>query len=292
MAQLRIGTCSWKYDSWRGLVYSQDQKINYLKEYSQTYDTVEIDQWFWSLRDLNKIILPRKDVVINYKESVTPSFKFTVKLPDSVTLTHIHRAEKENQFIPNHHFLSHDLLEEFIASIKPLHKNLGPLMFQFEYLNKEKIKSQFEFQGLMREFAAKLRNEFQFAIETRNPDYLNETYFQFLRDNKFGHVFLHGYNMPPVFDVYEKFKDYIKGYTVIRLHGPDRQGIETRAKGEWNKIIDPKDAELEKIINMVKELLERKIDIYLNVNNYYEGSAPLTIQKIKKLLSKDDHELN
>lgn len=285
MAQLRIGTCSWKYDSWRGILYSQEEKINYLKEYSQVYDTVEIDQWFWSLRDLNKIILPRKDVVINYKESVTPSFRFTVKIPNSITLTHMHRAEKENQFIPNHHFLSHDLLDEFIVSIKPLHKNLGPLMFQFEYLNKEKIKSQFEFQGIIREFAVKLPGEFHFAIESRNPNYLNETYFQFLRDNKLGHVFLQGYYMPPVFDIYRKFKDYIKDYTVIRLHGPDRQGIETRSKGEWNKIIDSKDSELENIIIMIREILDRKIDIYLNVNNYYEGSAPLTIQKIKKLLS-------
>ncbi len=286
MAQLRIGTCSWKYDSWREILYSQEQKINYLKEYSQVYDTVEIDQWFWSLRDINKIILPRKDVVVNYKESVTPGFRFTVKLPNSITLTHLHRAGKENQFIPNHHFLSHDLLEEFIVSIKPLHKNLGPMMFQFEYLNKEKIKSQFEFQGLIREFASKLPEEFQFSIETRNPNYLNETYFQFLRDNKLGHVFLQGYYMPPVFNIYKKYKDYIKGYTVIRLHGPDRQGIETRSNGEWNKIIDPKDSELEKIIIMIRELLDRKVDIYLNVNNHYEGSAPLTIQKIKKLLNK------
>ncbi len=46
MSQLRIGTCSWKYDSWRGLVYSNEPKINYLKEYSKHFNTVEIDQWF------------------------------------------------------------------------------------------------------------------------------------------------------------------------------------------------------------------------------------------------------
>ena len=39
---LRIGTCSWKYDSWRGLVYSDQKSLNYLQEYSQQYNTVEI----------------------------------------------------------------------------------------------------------------------------------------------------------------------------------------------------------------------------------------------------------
>lgn len=287
MTQLRIGTCSWKYDSWRGLIYSQDEKINYLKEYSQQFDTVEIDQWFWSLRDLNKIVLPRKDVVQNYKESVTPSFRFSVKIPNSITLTHIYRDDKDKPLIPNHHFLSHDLLEEFLTSLKPIHKNLGPLTFQFEYLNQEKIKSQFEFQGLIREFVDKLKWDFQFAIEIRNPSYLNETYFQFLRDNKLSHVFLQGHSMPDVFDIHKKYKDYIKGYALVRLDGADKKGIETRSGGEWNKIVDPKDPELDKIVLMIKELLERKIDVYLFVNNYYEGSAPLTIQKIKKLLSEN-----
>jgi uncharacterized protein YecE (DUF72 family) len=43
---IRIGTCSWKYDSWKGIVYSESKSKNYLKEYSQKFNTVEIDQWF------------------------------------------------------------------------------------------------------------------------------------------------------------------------------------------------------------------------------------------------------
>lgn len=34
MAGIRIGTCSWKYDCWRGLVYPLKGKINHLKEYA------------------------------------------------------------------------------------------------------------------------------------------------------------------------------------------------------------------------------------------------------------------
>ena len=286
MAELRIGTCSWKYDSWRGLIYTDDPEINYLKEYSRVFNYVEIDQWFWSLQGTNKIDLPKSEIVKNYKESVPPDFKFSVKIPNSITLTHYYKKEKDETSIQNHHFLSLDILNEFINLIKPIHKNLGPLMFQFEYLNKEKMKSQYEFQGLFREFASSLPQKFLYSIETRNPNYLNESYFQFLRDNKLGHVFLHGYYMPPVYDIYNKYKDYIKNFTVIRLHGPDRKGIEQRTGGKWNKIVDPKNEELEKIVLMILELLERKVDVYLNINNHYEGSAPLTILRIKNILSQ------
>ena len=34
-ATLRIGTCSWKYPSWEGLVYSKATGINYLEEYAR-----------------------------------------------------------------------------------------------------------------------------------------------------------------------------------------------------------------------------------------------------------------
>ncbi|MBI5661997.1 MAG: DUF72 domain-containing protein [Ignavibacterium album] len=36
---------------------------------------------------------------------------------------------------------------------------------------------------------------------------------------------------------------------------------------------------------MIRYLSEKRIDVYVNVNNHYEGSAPLTIRKLKELLS-------
>ena len=49
---LRMGTCSWKYDFWKGLVYDPDKRYrpdDYLADYAKYFNTVEIDQWFWSL---------------------------------------------------------------------------------------------------------------------------------------------------------------------------------------------------------------------------------------------------
>ena len=50
--QLKIGTCSWKYDSWKGLVYERDRPYrpdDYLPDYAKYYNPVEIDRWFWSV---------------------------------------------------------------------------------------------------------------------------------------------------------------------------------------------------------------------------------------------------
>ena len=45
-----------------------------------------------------------------------------------------------------------------------------------------------------------------------------------------------------------------------------------------------RDEELKDIVEMIKDLNNRGIDVYLNVNNHYEGCAPMTIEKIIKLL--------
>lgn len=39
-----FGACSWKYDSWRGIIYPENGEINYLKEYSKYFKTIEINQ--------------------------------------------------------------------------------------------------------------------------------------------------------------------------------------------------------------------------------------------------------
>ena len=42
---LRIGTCSWKYDAWRGLVYDPAKTYkpyDYLADYARTFDIVEV----------------------------------------------------------------------------------------------------------------------------------------------------------------------------------------------------------------------------------------------------------
>jgi uncharacterized protein YecE (DUF72 family) len=283
----RFGTCSWKYDSWKGIIYSNEKDINYLQEYSRHYSTVEIDQWFWSLFPQNKVLLPDKNVVEEYNSSTPDDFLFTIKVPNSLTLTHFYNRNKKEPLVPNPYFLSVELFNEFISSIKSINKKTACLIFQFEYLNKQKMKSLDEFQTSFRQFHSQLNGlEIPLAVEIRNPDYLNENYFSFINDLDMAHVFLEGYFMPPVAEIYNKYKKFIKDFTVLRLHGPDRTGIEKISKENWDKIYIDRSGEILKLVKLIKEIQRMEVDIFAYVNNHFEGSAPLTIRRIQSGLKK------
>jgi len=285
MSQLRIGTCSWKYDSWIGLVYSEGVGKHYLREYAGQYNSVEVDQWFWSLHGEDKISQPHEKVVREYVESVPRDFRFTVKVPNSITLTHFYRRSRTEPLVENPHFLSPTLFERFLSAVAAMESQLGMLIFQFEYLNRKKMPSQQDFHHRLAEFFRLCDRRLPSAVEIRNPNYLNDDYFRFLQENDLSAVFLQGYHMPPITDIYGHFGRHLQAPVVIRLHGPDREGMEEKTGGRWNRLVVHRDEELDAICAMVNDLLHRGLDVYLNVNNHYEGSAPLTIERIKERLA-------
>jgi uncharacterized protein YecE (DUF72 family) len=271
---VRIGTCSWKYPSWAGLVYSQPEGIDYLAEYATRFSSVEVDQWFWAMPD------PR--VAESYAASVPETFRFTVKAPNTLTWANL-SARKGQEPGPNPRFLSPDTFVEFLRLLDPLRSRLGMVMLQFEYLNRKKMASLDEFLKRLDAFLASVPAGWPVAVETRNGNYLTDSYFSLLRDRGAAHVFLQGYWMPPVAGVYAKFRDRIAGAAVIRLHGPDREGMEEKSGGAWDRIVEPRDGELKDISDMVREMGSRNLDVYLNINNHFEGSAPLTIDRLRGL---------
>jgi len=266
-------------------VYSQSKSTNFLQEYSKHFSTVEVDQWFWSLFKGNKVVLPKAEVVREYAASVPPGFLFSIKIPNSITLTHHYEKSKTAPPVPNPYFLSTELMGKFLLTLEPIKDHVGPLIFQFEYLNKNKMASLRHFVELFESFLLGIPKGYMYCVEIRNPNFLKEEYFQFLADRQLGHVFLQGYYMPSIFELYEKYKERLSNPVVLRLHGSDRQGIEERTKNSWDKIVCPKDDELLSLKNMVADLRKRQRQVFINVNNHYEGSAPRTIEKIKNLLA-------
>lgn len=279
---LHLGTCSWKYPGWRGLVYTDESHPNYLQQYAQKYDCVEIDQWFWSLFGPGKVVLPQPAVVAEYAAAVPASFRFGVKMPNALTLTHFRPAAKSDPLVPNPHFLSVDLLRAFLERLEPLAQQLGPLMFQFEYLNRNKMSSQDEFHDRLGKFAGQLPQGYCWCVESRNPNYLNAPYFRFLRELGLAHVFEQGYYMPPVLDVYRPHADLLAETVVIRLHGPDRVKMEERTGKQWDRIVEPREADLDALASVVRGLRKRERKVWLFANNHFEGCAPLTIERLRQ----------
>lgn len=287
---LRIGTCSWKYDSWKGLIYHTDKKYSpydYLSDYAKYFNTVEIDQWFWSLFPKGAK-LPDSETVKEYADSVPDDFQFTVKVPNSITLTNYYSKQSSSYKgyanKPNPHFLDIELFSRFLDILEPIKNKLGPIMFQFEYQNKQKMSSIKIFLERLEEFFEHAPKKFDYAIETRNPNYLKDDFFDFLKEHSLGFVLLEGYYMPHLVEVIAEHNIITSNFSVVRLHGKNRQEIEEHAGGLWNDIIEPKDEGLKAAASIIKENTSKKILTYINVNNHYEGSAPLTIRRLLELL--------
>jgi len=283
--QLQIGTCSWKFEAWRGIVYS-DSPRDMLAEYSQRYGCVEIDQWYWSLFGADKVALPQPKIVTQYAQSVPAGFRFGVKLPDALTLTHLRPSDRAAALVPNPHFLSPELLLRFMERLEPMRGLLGPLMLQFGYLNREMTASQSEFLERLDGFVKCLPSGHIWAVEIRNPNWLNRGYFSFLRERGLAHVFEQGYYMPAVADVYAKHADLLTGDVVVRMHGRDYEAMGKRQGKDWSKIVEPRDADLDRIAAMLKDIGARGKQAWAFVNNHFEGCAPKTIDRIRERMGR------
>jgi uncharacterized protein YecE (DUF72 family) len=283
---LRVGTCSWKYDSWKGLVYEPGRAYapdDYLADYARLFSTVEVDQWFWSLFPAG-VKLPEPATARACAESVPGNFVFTVKAPNALTLTHYYARQSKRyaEFAnrPNEHFLSAELLERFLETIEPMRPKLGPIMFQFEYLNKKKMASKGAFFERLHEFFTRAPKGYRYAIETRNPNYLSSEFFDFLRDHSLGYVFIEGYYMPPIAQVFDAHDTGTADFAVVRLHGGGREEIEQATGKDWSRLIDPHPEGIEAAVKIIRSNMGRGAQTYINANNHFEGSAPLTLARL------------
>ncbi len=267
---IRYGTCSWNYDSWVGLVYPHKERTAaaYLRHYAKEYRTVEIDSWFYRL--------PGRDDVESYLEQVDEDFRFTCKVTNSITLTHLRGKPAR----PNEEFLSNALFDTYLSAIDPMLDRLDGIMLEFEYLNKTKMAGVDSFISRMEQFLGNIPGGLPVAIEVRNRNYLTDAYFDMLKHFKVRHVFSEKEYMPPVYQVYDRFRDALTDSAIVRLLGGNRAEIEQIADNKWDRIVSPR-ADIDQVRAMLQDMNSRGMNIIVNVNNHYEGSAPISITRIR-----------
>jgi uncharacterized protein YecE (DUF72 family) len=285
-AVLYLGASSWKFPSWRGLVYSDRASRPTLTEYAARFGCVEIDQWYWSLFDPDQPpVLPKPEVAAEYAASVPTHFRFGVKLPDALTLTHYRpRPGVPAAPPPNPYFLSADLLRLFLDRIAPMRPLLGPLMLQFGYLNRQMMASERAFRESLSRFLEKVPSDYTWAVECRNPAWLTPAFLDFLRERNTGFVALRGYYMPPFFDLLRQHLHRLPPNVILRLQAGGRADMERRSGGRWSRLIEPREAELDLVADTLRRLGDHGRTVWVFVNNHYEGSAPLTLARIQERL--------
>ncbi len=278
---MHFGTCSWKYESWEGLVYQQGSSKRYLAQYANTYDSVEVDRWFWSLGK-QSYGLPDPHDVREYDKDTPENFRFTIKCPNTLTLPFSYQSKTD----PNPWFLDAEVFYRFIETLEPLIPKIGLLMFQFGYLNRSMFKDRDEFLESLDRFFSLLPDSLPYTVELRNPAWMDATYFSFLEERQIGPVLLSGYWMDDLATQLQRAGSHLYSPFCVRLHGEDRKEIEKESGGKWNRILESHDQEMIAIAPRLVKLAQEGKVIYINVNNHYEGSAPLTIRKLMDYLQE------
>lgn len=272
-----MGTCSWNYDSWIGLVYSRkaDYSAAYLNEYATKYPTVEVDSWFYRL--------PSPEDAFDYASRVPEGFSFACKVTESISLTHGRSRDRSAPLVPNDGFLSPGLFASYLEGIEPLKSRIFLLELEFEYLNRQKMPSQKDFMNRLEVFFAAIDRSVPLGIECRNANYLNRDWFGFLKDQGIAPVLSEKIYLPRLYELYDEVGDLIGDRVAVRLLGGDRKEIEAKTKGMWNEIVEPKQ-DLNNVAAVIAELSKASRLVQVYVNNHYEGSAPKTIERLEALL--------
>jgi uncharacterized protein YecE (DUF72 family) len=143
------------------------------------------------------------------------------------------------------------------------------------------------FLDALREFFERAPKNFTYSIETRNPNYLSGAFFDFLREHSLGYVFLEGYFMPHIAEVFSNHDTTTPAGTIVRLHGPDRQAIEEATNSAWDAIVEPRPESIQAAVDIVCANLRLVHKIFVNINNHFEGCGPLTAERLLKVLRKE-----
>ncbi len=203
---IHIGTSGWHYDHWRGPFYPEDlASAEFLKFYQQFFHTVEINNSFYRL--------PSEKALIDWRQTVPPGFIFAVK--GSRFITHMKKLQDPEKSIA-----------PFMERVPLLGDRLGPILFQ--------LPPRWRFNGeRLRHFLAVLPREYRYALELRDPSWLNQEASDILRQHK------------AAFCIYELAgrispKEVTTDFVYIRLHGPQGayQGrYDQRTLAAWAKDI-------------------------------------------------------
>ncbi|MGI9036790.1 MAG: DUF72 domain-containing protein, partial [Pyrinomonadaceae bacterium] len=220
-----------------------------LETYAKAFRTIEVDSTFYAI--------PAASAVENWYRKTPADFMFSLKLPQEITHEYVLR---EPSFI---------ISEEFCERVLLLKEKLAAVLIQlppsFE-ASKENAQS-------LRLFLAQLPKEIRFAIEFRSRDWLVEWTFEELDKNKVALCGTEGNWIPRemMFAALEKVKS---DFAYIRFMGE-------RDLTSFDKVVRPQDTNLEIWKAEISNLPAVQIFVYFS--NFYEGFAPASVNKLKKL---------
>ena len=245
LEKLRIGCSGWSYKDWAGHFYPKDLAAkDYLKFYSEVFDSVEIDSSFYRI--------PNQSMINQWKSNTPATFVFSPKLPKKIT----HDNKLEN---------SDSTLLYFYSVLSRLGPKLGPIAIQLP--PSIKLSTHLE---IMKKFISQLSTDFKHAIEFRHKSWFTPEVYALLRESNIAMVwsFNQYLETPP-----EATADFM----YLRMVGD-------RELTEFSGIQKDRSEEMKKWASIVEEKASKFEQGYIFFNNHFAGFSPESANEFRRLL--------
>ncbi|HLY18329.1 MAG TPA: DUF72 domain-containing protein [Bryobacteraceae bacterium] len=284
-----LGGSSWKYEGWIGQVYSRGNYLSRgrfsrqlfestcLKEYAQTFPTVCGDFAFYQF--------PTPEFWARLFSLTPEGFRFAFKVPEQITCkvfpSHLRYGPQAGK--ANESFLDAEMLKEmFLRPLWPHRQKTALLIFEFGAFARRSMAGLSEFLDRLDPFLAALPPHFRYAVEVRNPEFLQPDYFGCLRARGIAHVYNGWSRMPELPQQVEIPGSATADFLVCRaLLRPGRSYEDAVAAfTPYNEIRDPYPPARDGLRILIDRAREQRHMAFLFVNNRLEGNSPLTIMAV------------
>jgi len=284
-----IGGSSWKYEGWLGQIYSRSRYLSRgrfsqklfqaecLREYAETFPTVCGDFAFYQF--------PSDEFWAKLFRNVPEGFRFAFKVPEQITCklfpTHPRYGAQAGK--PNEMFLDAMAFQEmFLRPLLPFRNKTALLIFEFGAFGRSSFEGLPDFLDRLDPFLKQLPPEFRYAVEIRNPEFLDKDYFSCLRTHKIAHVYNAWSRMPELRHQMaipdSVTTDFLVSRALLRRGRNYEDAVATFAP--YREIQDPNPEARESMRVLIGRAKEDKRMLFLFVNNRLEGNAPLTILSV------------
>jgi uncharacterized protein YecE (DUF72 family) len=289
--ELRLGTSSWSFPGWAGLVYGERATEQVLARdglgaYARhpLLRAVGIDRSFYAP-------LPAADYR-RYALATPTDFRFIVKAHGAVTTPVDQLARRSPVVLGPERFLDAEYTCERIVApvLEGLAERLGILLFQFPPLELPQLRDPKRFAARLHQFLGALPRGPQYAVEVRNRELLGPAYADALACHGATHCFsVHPrLSSLPAQAAAVGENGWLSGAVLIRwmLHpAQDYEGARDRYF-PFDRLVDPDPRSRAAVAEFTELLLARGMDTYVIANNKAEGSAPLTLAALARELDR------
>jgi uncharacterized protein YecE (DUF72 family) len=278
---LYMGTSSWVFPGWHGLVWDRiADEASLAKTGLEAYsrhpllNTVCIDRTFYAPLDAGQYSA--------YAAQVPDRFRFVVKAPGAVTQSWLRSGDgtpKGNPtFLDAAHAIEH-FVEPCLLGLGP---KAGALLFQFPPLGRAQLRELSRFIARLHEFLAALPQGPLYAIEMRDAAVLSRPFFAAVREGGAHYTVAVHPRLPAVAVQAAAMAGSGPGPLVVRWNLNPRETYEA-AKARYSpfdRLVDEDVSTRESIARLVAAPLAADQPVFVIANNKAEGSAPLTLARL------------